>query len=402
MYYDKTEKLLNTYENARNIQKGIDLLEIERYKEILRRYNKIFLFGGGKDASMMVRFVSEALQGKEFKIEIIDNDMSKQNTEILPGIWCYGKERMFGCNPNDTIILVASSFYADELYAEIHPIKPDYAGPYQEEDKLGNTYIDKTLVKILLDYNYNDADEYIEHKEEILKTVALYEDDVSRLILYRYLFSKLSKNRYMKDVALYPQYYPPEIQSRLKPNEVFVDCGAYTGDTIEQFISVTDNQFSKIYAFEIDRHSFGELTSKFYQDKRIVLQQIGISDTCGKIQCCSAAGPGTSFVLYRPSGKLESVNVNSLDNLMQCETIKEIVSFVKMDIEGAELLALHGMVNLLKKYRPKLAICVYHKPEDIWAIPVFIKKIVPEYKFFLRHHHPLGLDWETVLYAFIE
>lgn len=70
-----------------------------------------------------------------------------------------------------------------------------------------------------------------------------------------------------------------------------------------------------------------------------------------------------------------------------------------MDIEGSELAALRGAEKTIKKSKPKLAICVYHKPEDLITIPQFISSLVPEYKFFLRHHQ--YISWDTVLYAII-
>ena len=79
--------------------------------------------------------------------------------------------------------------------------------------------------------------------------------------------------------------------------------------------------------------------------------------------------------------------------------IKEKVTYVKMDIEGAELDALHGMEKMIKSDKPKLAISIYHKPEDLWEIPLYIYKLVPEYKFILRHHH--HRIHETILYAYL-
>jgi hypothetical protein len=75
-------------------------------------------------------------------------------------------------------------------------------------------------------------------------------------------------------------------------------------------------------------------------------------------------------------------------------------TFIKMDIEGAELVALKGAKQTIKKYKPKLAVCVYHKPLDIVEIPLYLKKLVPEYKLFLRHYSDFGFD--TIRYAVVD
>ena len=76
---------------------------------------------------------------------------------------------------------------------------------------------------------------------------------------------------------------------------------------------------------------------------------------------------------------------------------EEKVSFIKMDIEGAELPALNGAEKIIQRHKPKLAVCVYHKREDLITIPQYIKSIVPEYKFYLRVHFPYAS--ELVLYG---
>lgn len=68
-----------------------------------------------------------------------------------------------------------------------------------------------------------------------------------------------------------------------------------------------------------------------------------------------------------------------------------------MDIEGAELKALEGYQNILKAHKPKLAISIYHNFNDLWEIPLYIKKIVPEYKIYIRHH--TNDFYETMCYA---
>ena len=77
----------------------------------------------------------------------------------------------------------------------------------------------------------------------------------------------------------------------------------------------------------------------------------------------------------------------------------EAVSFIKMDIEGAERGALRGAEQLIRRYRPDLAICVYHSISDLFEIPLYIHSIVPEYRLYLRHHTPVFC--ETVCYAVI-
>lgn len=89
------------------------------------------------------------------------------------------------------------------------------------------------------------------------------------------------------------------------------------------------------------------------------------------------------------------VNAVKIDDY--CNSHNIVPSFIKMDIEGSELSALHGAEETIKKFKPRLAICVYHKPwEDLWAIPYFIKECVPSYKLYLKKSHYV---WESVLFA---
>ena len=87
------------------------------------------------------------------------------------------------------------------------------------------------------------------------------------------------------------------------------------------------------------------------------------------------------------------IEVRKLDDMLRDRK----VTFLKMDIEGSELAALRGAERIIREQRPKLAICVYHKPEDMWEIPGFILNCHPDYKLYLRHY---SISYtETVLYA---
>jgi hypothetical protein len=75
--------------------------------------------------------------------------------------------------------------------------------------------------------------------------------------------------------------------------------------------------------------------------------------------------------------------------------------FIKMDIEGSEPEALKGSANTITARKPKLAICLYHRIEDFWEIPLYLHDLVPWYKLFVRHHTSIFDLTETVLYAMV-
>lgn len=102
------------------------------------------------------------------------------------------------------------------------------------------------------------------------------------------------------------------------------------------------------------------------------------------------------MLLKSPPSKnsnFKSIQIKKLDDFLPNEQI----TFLKMDIEGAEINALIGAQELIKTQKPKLAICTYHLPEHFFDIPFYIKSLVPEYKIYIRHH--TNTMFETVCYA---
>lgn len=176
----------------------------------------------------------------------------------------------------------------------------------------------------------------------------------------------------------------------LTETESFIDCGAFDGDTIRRFKSKVNDKYTKIWGFEPDLNNFEKLAKYIEkeQDQRIQIFKAGVFDRDTSMSFDS--NRGTSSVLSK-DGK-DSIVVYKLDNV-----INEEVTFIKMDIEGAEKAALIGAKNLLLKYKPKLAICIYHKIEDLWEIPILIKSINPEYRIYIRNYED-RID-ETICYA---
>lgn len=213
----------------------------------------------------------------------------------------------------------------------------------------------------------------------------------------------------MKDsfVELYSpnQYFIPEMCERMTEDEVFVDCGSYIGDTLESFREFSKDRFLKAYEFELDINNFNRLSKNAAsQDSRVVLINAGVGNRNERIEYAQYDNRGGScgfaFTEHavRLGAHIVTSEIKSVDSMIQDGFIKEKITFVKMDIEGAEMQALKGMEKMIKRDMPKLAICIYHKPQDMWEIPLYIKSIVSTYKFIIRHHD--FVDNETVLYVF--
>lgn len=178
-------------------------------------------------------------------------------------------------------------------------------------------------------------------------------------------------------------------------DEVFVDCGAYHGETSEQFIKWCGGKYKHIYCFEPDRNNLAlcrkNLLDKVTRKHYTVINK-GTWSGDGNL-AFSDSSDETSHIIEKGEKRIE---VCSLDEEL-FEKRKETVTFIKMDIEGAELESLKGARKIIQEQKPKLAICVYHKKEDIFDIPEYILSLNSEYKLYLRHY---TLDeWDTVLYA---
>lgn len=189
------------------------------------------------------------------------------------------------------------------------------------------------------------------------------------------------------------QYFDlPEFYELKTDEEVFVDGGAYDGSTSLQFMEWCNNKYKKIYVLEPDSLNIEKCKKKLkaVSEDKIVLCNKGLAEK-EEVLHFTNSHDGSAKISEDGDSCIEVV---SLDNL-----IPENVTFIKMDIEGAEYQAILGAKRLLEEYKPKLAISMYHKPEDMWEIPSLILKINPEYKFYLRHYTMTKDGLETVLYA---
>ncbi len=188
------------------------------------------------------------------------------------------------------------------------------------------------------------------------------------------------------------QYFGPDFITYGK-DEVFIDAGCCdlgSSLTLKKY----HKSIKKIYAFEPDAACYKRCLEK---KRRTNLYEAEIFPYATWSERTTlhfnATGGGSSNVCACGETAIPAVTIDDTVDL------SDKVTFIKMDVEGAELESLKGAKKIIQRDRPKLAICIYHKPEDMTEIPLYIKGLVPEYKLYVRHHS--NGSGETVLYAVI-
>lgn len=178
-------------------------------------------------------------------------------------------------------------------------------------------------------------------------------------------------------------------------DEIFVDAGVLDGASTLNFIKWVNGNYKETFLFEPNVEAIDQI-KKNLDLERFTLINKGLWNRDAYLGFKADKKCMGSFSLFEINGHewiTDAVPVTTLDNVL----LDTPVTFIKMDIEGSELNALRGGEALIRKYHPKLAICIYHKPEDVIDIPKFIMDCYPGYKFFVRHY--ALTENETVLYA---
>ncbi len=186
-------------------------------------------------------------------------------------------------------------------------------------------------------------------------------------------------------------YFDSGIIKPLK-DEVFVDGGAYCGETAFEF-SEWCPEYKAVYSFEPEKLNFLNLekavSDRGLRDIRCI--QGGLWDKEETVSFDRGGDEGTgSYVVESGSEKIKTFTIDSFLSGKK-------ITYIKLDIEGVELRALKGAQKTIKDHKPRLAVCIYHKPEDIIELPMYLHELVPEYRFVIRHYTTYLFD--TVLYA---
>ena len=187
------------------------------------------------------------------------------------------------------------------------------------------------------------------------------------------------------------QYFDREIITPC-PEETFIDGGCYECDTDKLFITWCSGNYKKIIAFEPDEENYRKCLEVRKKENiaKLDIYPKGLWDCETELFFSGDRGVGSQIGEGAEAVRIFTATID--------ETVgDDEVTFIKLDVEGAELKALKGARKTIQKYRPKLAVCIYHKPEDVIEIPEYILSLHKDYKLYIRHY--LLTRYETVLYA---
>ncbi len=192
--------------------------------------------------------------------------------------------------------------------------------------------------------------------------------------------------RYLPTPYPFEQYVPPDLPRWKQPMRL-IDCGAYDGDSIEVF-RASDYNIEAVVAFEPDMANYTKLISRF-DGLNAVFLPCGVSTSAEVIHFDAGLGVASR------AGENGTASI-------QCVSIDEAFpsfapTLIKMDVEGYEPAALQGAERIIRRYAPELAISIYHRPEHLWEIPLWLANLGLGYKMYLRGHSHSSYD--LVLYC---
>lgn len=190
------------------------------------------------------------------------------------------------------------------------------------------------------------------------------------------------------------QYFDKDLITYSK-DDVFLDCGGYTGDTVEEYAKHSAGVYNKVICLEADEDNCKIIKGKAAELK-IDLREVACWSEKKQL-FFDKVGSGSGNVV---AGNKESerqtitVNADTIDHIVSEQKIR----FIKMDIEGAEYDALMGARNTIERDKPILMISIYHKQDDFVKLPMLILSMCPEYNLYMRHYRCMSAQ-ETILYA---
>lgn len=353
----------------------------------------VVLYGAGTTGKQALQLLSELNISADF---FVDDDAAKQG-KFIEGLKCLSFPELKSKSERSNVSVILTSVFSGTILEKLKPLSVDCYAMYD----------------MLINDCPNAFEELISMKQDKstwnkkwIRVKNIFEDEESLRVwnvIHHVADTRDTSKKYFTQICSREEhYFVSPIPTLLSNDSVLVDCGAYTGDMLGQLAN-NNIPFGKIYEIEanpLNNEKIRENISRLKLEEKVVVINCGLYDKNSELDFFISYGnaAGSRFVkkedefFLKNEGYIIKIPVRKPDNL-----INEKIDFFKTDIEGAEMVALHGAKNLLLSSRPILAISVYHSLDDMVDIPIYLNDLLKNYRFFLRHHS--FVIGETVLYG---
>lgn len=356
---------------------------IEEYVEQNRRKTDVI-------TKKRIEFIARLLETDKEKVNVekpinqkISVDRIKNFDELMNFINNHSEEEIFK--------YAFQIFLINQKISKVDAVKKHtYLFNYFKENSFVGLFKSQFGNGALLMDSIHDIKTYTEEYRWLYQ---ILEDEKSKNTLFYILMYRtfLDKKYFSLSQTEEIQYFDSNIIPR-RENHVFVDCGAFTGDSATDFINycAPDESYKKIYCYEPAPDNYVKVVENMSRYHDVECRNKGVFDENSQMRFTSHMADAANRVNPAGDKVVEIVNLDS--------DIKEPVTFIKMDIESAEPNALLGAKRHITEDKPMLAICVYHTVTDLLKIPQIIYEMNCNQKFYLRHHD-LNTPEEIVFYA---
>ena len=364
MSYEKFFEELQTLKDCREVQ----------YKQIRSHKLPIVIYGAGD----MVRHVTNELSAFDIPIlaYAVDDEYYVEGENYL-GLPVHRFSEL-SRHPDKYVFILGMNYDRNGVGLNCNFFK---------NDKL----IRYTILAI--QYDPVSLEDILNRKNELSKVFEMLHDDLSRETLMAYLKTRISWDlSYLQPVFREVLYFNKLTAKYFQKGGMYVDCGAYDGDTIQKFINWSREKYSRIFAIEPDRTNFIKL-------KNFIKQKNYMNVT---LFCCGLWNEKIQLK-FKGDNRADSIVKDVGENVIEADTLDNIignedVGFIKLSISGSEFKALQGSVSLLKEKKPVLAVCIYYGIEHLINVANFIKNSNSNYQLYIRKHSRIA-PHEFILYA---
>lgn len=380
-----------------NTERELDELLAESSQEAGRRAERVFSSGEGDalilyGAGTIGRAVLAKLRAAGVEPAAFADDTPEKRGTLVDGVEVMTTEE-------------AASRFGDRAVFVVTILNPKLR--FAEARRRLQTLTRARVVSFLhLAWKYPDSflpyyqfilpQELLGSRQDIRRAFRIFDDEESRRQFTAHIRFRLRLEHEALPRNSRAAYFPHDVPLGLGSDATFVDCGAYDGDSIRGFLEHTGGRFGGIYAFEPDAANCERLRRYVasldpHATERIRVLNAGAGSTRSKLRFNSTGDMSASF---GGGDAATEVEVLPLDEVVETE---DGPLYLKFDVEGAEWEALDGARRLIARPQTRLAVSVYHRPADLWLLPLRMNEMSPHSRLFLRTEGEDGMD--VICYA---